>query len=252
VSRRTAALFPLLLLSCTLPPLRGRVEIGSDPYAVVVADGPGGADLYAIHGQTGEMIALTFTPVRESAPSLAPDGGAVVFLRDPAARDRATAGRTAWVMNLLSGSERELTLPRDAAATPERVGWARDGSAAYVETSRGTWRFAMPPAGDPELVMPAGRAAADSSFMVLLGTPAFARAEPCGSPAAVCVFAGGDTGQVLAVDAADPARWGSDSVAFVREGRIHVWPLGGGAPRAVEVEPARPVTGAISYFPGRA
>ena len=240
----------LLLVSstaaCTLPPLRGRVEIGTDPYAVVVADGSGGADLYAIHGRTGEMIALTFSPVRELGPALAPDGGAVAFLRAPPSP--ADSGRTVWVMNLLSGAEREL-VPPGGAGQPERVAWAPGGSALYVETARGIWRYAMPPGAPPEPLAAADRAEADSAFMVLLGSPAFARAERCGAEQGVCVVTGEGT-QVLAADAVSPARWGSDSVAFVRAGKIQVRPLGGGAPRTVGPTPDRLVTGTVTFFPG--
>ena len=245
--RRAVLLLASCASACTLPPLRGRVEIGTDPYAVAVADGSGGADLYAIHGRTGEMIALTFSPVRELGPALAPDGGAVAFLRAPA--PPADSGRTVWVMNLLSGAEREL-VPPGGAGQPERVTWAPGGSALYVETARGIWRYAMPPGQPSEPLAAAHRAEADSAFMVLLGTPAFARAEACTARPGVCVVAGGDSAQVLAADGTHPARWGSDSVAFVREGRIHVRPLGGGTPRVVEVKPARSVTGAISFFAG--
>ena len=53
IRRAVLLTFVSCIAACTLPPLRGRVEIGTDPYAVVVADGSGGADLYAIHGRTG-------------------------------------------------------------------------------------------------------------------------------------------------------------------------------------------------------
>jgi hypothetical protein len=246
VIRPAGLLLLTMTAACTLPPLRGRVEIGSDPYAVIVADGSGGSDLFAIHGRTGETIALTFSPVRELAPSLAPDGGAVAFLREPAGVDGGV--RTAWVMNLLSGAERELE-SQATAGTPQRVAWAPDGSALYIETDRGTWRYGMPPGTAPQPLEAAHRAEADSAFMVLLGSPAFARAESCEAGEAVCVVSGQGT-ERLAADATSPARWGTDSVAFVRAGQIHVWPLGGGAPRRVETTPAHPVTGAISFFPG--
>ena len=246
MSRPAGLLLLTAISACTLPPLRGRVEIGSDPYAVIVADGSGGSDLFAIHGRTGETIALTFSPVRELAPALSPDGGAVAFLRAPAGA--GGGGRTAWVMNLLSGAERELE-PKGTAGTPQRVAWAPGGRALYLETEQGIWRYDVPPGNAPAPLAAADRAEADSAFMVLLGSPAFARAEPCGAGQGVCVISAQDT-QRLAADAVSPARWGSDSVAFVREGQIQVWPLGGGAPRRVETTPAHPVTGAISFFPG--
>ena len=96
--RRTTHL-PLLLLvcagSCTLPPLRGELEVGKDAYAVFVGEGSGGTDLFAIRANGGVPIALTFSPVSESAPALSPDGGMLAFLRtggsggQDAARSRA-------------------------------------------------------------------------------------------------------------------------------------------------------------------
>lgn len=246
IRRAVLLTFVSCIAACTLPPLRGRVEIGTDPYAVVVADGSGGADLYAIHGRTGEMIALTFSPVRELGPALAPDGGVVAFLR--ASASPADSSRTVWVMNLLSGAERELNAP-PVAGRPERAAWAPGGGALYVETARGIWRYPMPPGPPPEPLAAADRAEADSAFMVLLGSPAFARAEACGVGPGVCVVSG-EGSQVLATDAASPARWGSDSVALVRAGRIQVRPLGGGAPRTVEPTPDRLVTGTVTFFPG--
>lgn len=249
MSRRAAPLLLLSLAACTLPPLRGRVRVGTDPYAVIVAKGSGGTDLFAIHGGTGEAIALTFSPVRELGPALSPDGAAVAFLREPAVPD--STAPTIWVMNLLSGTERELEPAGPAADPPERVAWAPDGQALYVTTGRGIWRYGMPPGGPPEPLALSRRAEADSAFMVLLGLPAFARAEPCEGGTGVCVVTGSGA-ELLAADAESPARWGNDSVAFVRAGRIHVRPLGGGASRTVQTAPERLVTGAITYFPGPA
>lgn len=253
MTRRTArALLPCLLLaSCSLPPLRGRVEIGRDPYGVFIADGSGGSDLYAFHAQTGAVMALTFSPVREFGPALSPDGAVVAFLRVPASLDSAARRPTVWVMNLLSGRERELPFPRGTAEVAERAGWSADGKRLYVETDRGAWEFAMPPGGEGAPVRAADRAGADSAFEVLLGSPVFARAEACAADlSALCATGADGVERPLAPAAQSPARWGSDSVAFVRDGSIHVWPLGGGAPRLVDLRPARAVIGGISFFPG--
>lgn len=242
------ALAALLALGCTLPPLRGKAEVGKDPYAVFVGTGPGGTDLYAFNAGTGETVAITFSPVSEKSPALSPDGATVAFLRFPPS-DSARADATVWVLNLLGGGERELALP-PGVAHAQRIGWARGGGAVYVATADGTWRFSMPPGSPPSRVESVARAAADSAFLVLLGDPVFARAEPCAAaPAALCVAAP-DTASVLAPVGSDPARWGSDSVAFVREGVIEVRPLGGGRPRVVELTPFRRVTGGLTYFPG--
>lgn len=251
--RPARALFPwlVLLASCSLPPLRGRVEIGKDPYGVFVAAGSGGADLYAFHGQTGEVIALTFSPVREFGPTLSPDGSVVAFLRVPASLDSTAHRPTVWVMNLLSGRERELAFPRGTDEVAERAGWSADGRGLYVETDRAVWQFAMPPGAEGVPVRAADRARSDSALQILLGSPMFARAEACAADlSALCAIGADGVEQPLAPVARNPARWGSDSVAYVREGAIHVRPLGGGASRAVELRPPRAVLGEISFFPG--
>ena len=79
-------------------------------------------DLYAVRADGGPAFPLTYTPVAELAPALAPDGADLAFLRGQSLRDSTPA--TVWVMNLLNGAERELRLPKDAG-TPERVGWSR-------------------------------------------------------------------------------------------------------------------------------
>lgn len=236
---------------CTLPPLRGEMEVGKDPYAVFVAEGSGGSDLYAVRPGGGVSIALTFSPVAESAPVLAPDGGSLAFLR-------TTGGElpTVWLMNLLSGAERALFFPEDAGASPGALGWSRDGRTLYAETDGELWAFAVPPTGEPAAPVRGRLAAADSALAILLGDPAFARAEPCDTvPGALCAVAGegeSERESVMARDAAQPARWGRDSVAYVREGVIEVRPLGPGRPRRVELTPARVVTGGLTYFPGTA
>ena len=234
--RRGAALCALVA-ACTLPPLRGRMEVGRDPYGVFVGEGSGGADLHAFHGTTGAVVPLTFSPVAERAPALAPDGSAVVFLREPA---------SVWVMNLLSGAERELVLPRDAAPA-EAAAWGPDARTVFVRAGRQTWRFSLPPGPAATEVSSQG---ADSAFMVLLGSPAFASAVPCGADSLCAVNSDGAT-SLLADHVTAPARWGDDSVAWVRDGAIEVRPLGGGASRIVELEPRERVIGGISYFGGR-
>lgn len=235
---RRAAALGALVAACTLPPLRGRIEVGKDPYGVFVGEGSGGADLHVFHGTTGAVVPITFTPVAERAPALAPDGSAVLFLR---------ASSAVWVMNLLSGAERELVLPRGSASA-EQVAWDRDGRSAYVRAGTRTWRFAMPPGSPP--VEASQSAEADSAFMVLLGDPAFARIAPCGADSLCAVSRAGERSP-LAHRVTSPARWGRDSVAWVRNGAIEVRPLGGGSPRTVDLEPAKQVTGGISYFGGR-
>jgi len=97
----------------SLPPLRGHIEVGSDPFVIFVGGtSRAGGDLYAVPGAGGSAVPVTFTAVGEMRPALAPNGGAVAFLRGATLRD-STPG-TVWVMNLLSGAERQIALPRGA------------------------------------------------------------------------------------------------------------------------------------------
>ena len=111
----------LLISACTgLSPLRGRAVVGRDAYAIFVAEGPEGeADLFGVRTDGGPVFQITYTNVLEAAPALSPDGGAVAFLRGATTRDSMPAA--VWVLNLLTGGERELPLPVGAPA-PERVG----------------------------------------------------------------------------------------------------------------------------------
>lgn len=241
-----AASLASALAACTLPPLRGEMEIGKDAYAVFVGPGSGGSDLYAVRPGGGVTIALTFSPVAEAAPALAPDGATLAFLRST-----GDSAGTVWLMNLLSGSEREVELPRAANLVPRRVGWERSGSSLYIDTDRGIWRAAVPPRGEPATqVGSAELAAADSALRVLVGEPAFAAIERCDSvPEHLCARSNGRE-SVVANDADFAARWGSDSVAFVRAGVLEVRPVGPGRARRVEFSPAREVTGGVTYHAG--
>jgi WD40 repeat protein len=240
---RTAAALVAALAACsgTLPPLRGQMEVGRDGYAVFVAGGgAAGGDLYAVRTEGGAVVPITFSTVGEMRPALSPDGVMLAFLRGASLRD-STPG-TVWVMNLLSGAERELELPRGAGA-PRQVGWSPDGRSLVVAAGAGLYRSSAPPARlDARPVPVPGRPAAESALAVLLGRPAFARVVPCTEPGALCVA--GDTGApgLLARDARDAARWGDDSVMFFRGDAVEIRPLGGGRARRLdwEVVPSRP------------
>ncbi len=220
----------LLLTACdpTLPPLRGQMEVASDPYAVFVGGSGHNSDLYAVRPDGGQPIAITFTNVAELRPALSPDGRALVFLRGTSLTDSTPA--TVWVMNLLSGSERELALPK-AAGRPLRVGWGGGGASVIVATERGLYLMNPPPAPvAPRAVKSHERTTAESSLSVLLGKPVFARIVPCQTPADLCVS--GDSGAaLLARDARDPLRWGDDSVAFFVGDELEIRPLARGRPR---------------------
>jgi hypothetical protein len=249
--RCAAAAAVSLLAACsgTLPPLRGQVEVGRDAYAIFVGGGgAAGGDLYAVRTSGGPVIPVTFTNVGEMRPALSPDGSMTAFLRGASLRD-STPG-SVWVMNLLSGAERELELPR-GAGVPRQVGWDRDGRSLVVDAGSGLYRFSAPPAaGKATLVPQDQRAAAESSLAVLLGAPAFGRVVPCTEPESLCVV--GDTGApgLLAERAHDAARWGDDSVAFFLGDIVLVRPLGPGRPRRLDWDnpPSRPRQ--MTVFPG--
>jgi hypothetical protein len=225
----------LLLLACrgAVPPLRGQIEVGTDPFVLFVGgNSRAGGDLYAVTAAGGAAIPITFTAVGEMRPALAPNGGAVAFLRGGSLTDSTPA--SVWVMNLLSGGEREIPLPREAG-TPARVGWSASGSELVIEAGGRLYRSPAPPAETEARPVPASaRAQAESALGVLLGRPAFARVVRCPEPEDLCVQA--DTGSpgLLARQAAAAARYGDDSVLILIGRDLLVRPLGPGHARRIE------------------
>lgn len=247
--RSLITLVPVLVLAaCSLPPLRGKAEIGKDAYAIFAADVPGGTDLFAVLPTGGAPVQLTFSPIDESDPVLSPDGSTVLFLRH---ERRDTANRpTVWLLNLLSGTERELAFPASWKADPVRAAWSADGRSVYVRTSRATARFAAPPAGGaPVIVGTAEQPRADSSFLVLLGSPAFAAVVECGE--GLCTVGTDGTRAPLAAPARDPVRWGADSVGYFSGDRLAIRPLGPGRTRLLEWSPPPVRPQHLTFFPGR-
>jgi hypothetical protein len=207
--------------------------VGTDPFVVFVGgSGRAGGDLYAVPATGGTAIPVTFSAVGEMHPALAPNGGAVAFLRGGTLRDSVPA--SVWVMNLLSGAEREIPLPR-GAGRPDRVGWSASGDELVIEAGRRLYRSAAPPAeAEARPVPAAARAQAESALGVLLGRPAFARVVRCPDPADLCVQA--DTGApgLLARGASAAARYGDDSVLVLIGRDLLVRPLGPGHARRIE------------------
>jgi hypothetical protein len=225
------------------------MEIGRDPYAVFVGGSGPNSDLYAVRPDGGPPIAITFTTVAELKPALSPDGGALAFLRGASLNDSTAA--TIWVMNLLSGSERELVPPK-GAGRPVAVDWDAGGRALIVATRNGLYRINAPPA-DPDArpIAPGERAQAESSLAVLLGDPVFARAVPCKTEGDLCVT--GDSGPpaLLARDAHGAVRWGPDSVAFFMGDDVEIRPLGPGRPRRLAWSNVPEQPREMTFFPGR-
>jgi hypothetical protein len=247
------SLFPVTLLvsSCdpTLPPLRGQMEIGRDPYAVFVGGVGPNSDLYAVRPEGGLPVRITFTNVAELAPALSPDGRSLAFLRGASLSDSTPA--SVWVMNLLSGGERELVLPQ-GAGRPVDVGWESDGRSLIVSASKGLYRFNAPPAEpDPRPVPAAERVRAESTLAVLLGDPVFTRVVRCKETRRdLCVVRATGRPRLLAQAVRDPVRWGGDSVGFFVGDRLQVRPLGPGRGRILMMTktPERPR--GMTFFEG--
>lgn len=250
----TLVLVPLTLLwltACqgTLPPLRGKIEPGRDPFAVFVGGEGVRADLYAVSADGGPAFPITFTPVAEVEPALAPSGTEVAFLRGASLKDSTPA--TVWLMNLVNGSEHELELPDDAGP-PRRLGWTRDAEALIVETERGLYSFDTPRGGDPVPVSPEERVVAESSLAVLVGDPVFAHVMPCKRPTDLCVLTRRGSPGILAQAARDPVRWGPDSVAFFVGGDLlQIRPLARGRPRVLHWSSVPRKPRQMTFFEGR-
>ncbi|HEU4763476.1 MAG TPA: hypothetical protein VFS28_02415 [Gemmatimonadales bacterium] len=228
----------LLLGACegALPPLRGKMEVGRDAYAVFVGGtAHAGGDLYAVRTEGGPAVQVTFTPVGEMGPALSRDGRMLAFLRGGSLRD-STPG-SVWILNLNTGGERQVDLPA-AAGIPRRVAWAPDGTSLVVRTAAGLYRVPSPPAETEARPVPqAQRAEAESTLAVLLGDPPFGEAVPCPDPADLCLRTKTGASAPLAADSHDPTRWGPDSVAFFRsDGTLEIRPLGPGRARLLRVE----------------
>jgi hypothetical protein len=230
-----------LAIACgTLPPLRDKIDVGRESYAIFVGGSGMSGDLYAVRANGGPVYQITFTTVAELRPSLAPNGTDVAFLRGVSLRDSTPA--SLWVMNLLNGAERELNLPKEAGP-PSRLAWSPDGGSLIILTANGLYRMNAPPGKpNPQPVAAAERPAAESTLSVLLGDPVFARVVPCKREEDLCVKPRSGKLGILAQAASDAVRWGGDSVAFIAGELVQIRPLSRGRPRLLHWSnaPARP------------
>jgi len=245
-SRTAVALLALAGCRGTLSPLSNRLKIGEEPYIVFAADGEDGkGDLFASSANGGKIFQVTFTRVDERAPALSPDGSILAFLRSLAPGD--SSGVSVVLFNLLSGAERRADAPPGTMA----VAWSADGSALLVRATAGILRTSAPP--QPmhlEPVPASGQAQADSLFRVLLGDPAVGEAGACASGAGVCArLANGDS-LTLSAEGSNPARWGTDSVAYLVRDNFVVRPLGGGTTRTVHWAGSIGHPRGLAYFGG--
>jgi hypothetical protein len=229
--------------------MRGQAEVGRDAYAVFVGGSGLSSDLYAVRDDGGPAIPLTYTPVAELDPAVSPNGGMVAFLRARSLSDSTPA--TVWVLNLLSGADRELELPKGAGA-PLQLGWTQDGTSIIVRAERGLYRLSASSshvASGP--VLEAERALAESSLAVLLGDPVFARVVPCQTAGELCVKADSGAPGFLARGAEQALRWGPDSVALLIGQRLDIRPLGPGRPRRLAWSRLPEHPRQVTFFPGR-
>lgn len=241
------AVLPLLAACGGISPLRHRFEVGEDPYVLFAADGPEGAgDLYVVGPAGGRVVQVTFSPVDESAPALAPAGDVVAFLR----RARGDSVPQPWLLNLMNGAERKVPLPAEAGAA-DRLAWGAGGRELAIRTARGVWVTPAPPAPLAlREATAAERPALDSLFLVRIGPAGFARADRCADGTALCAYLRDGRVAVLRDSAQGPAPWGNDSVAYLVRGVIEVRPLGGGSARRLQLDGALPGVRDLNYFGG--
>ena len=191
---------------------------------VVVGEGTDGAtDLFAAPAGGGSFIRLTFTRQGEELPRLAPDGRRVAFLR----RYDSTTVELA-VLDLETMGEVRVRLPV-AIGHPEHLGWAPSADTVVIADAGGFFAVAL--AKSPVVIEPVAAAAtarADSLSREWLGDPIFAAIRPCRAGAGFCAIAD-TTETALGSQVRDPIRWGAAAVAYVRDGRIAIRPLGGGS-----------------------
>jgi hypothetical protein len=249
--RPSVVLLGVALAACGgLPPLRHKFEVGRDPYVILVADAPDGrGDLWAMSPEGSDIVQITFSLPAEWSPRLSPSGDVIAFLRS---REQGDTARTRiWLMNLLNGSEREISLP-DSAGAPTAIGWSEGGRALIVRTTRTVFRVNAPPYPlEPMEVSGAARAAAQQALDVMVGSPAFARVAACEGTNAVCVYPDSGPPQPIAEGATNPARWGDDSLAYQQDGELVVRPVGPGRERLVRWRQSLVNPRDITVFTGR-
>jgi len=231
-----------------MSPVQNRLAPGEEPFAVFVATGEAGvSDLFAVRADGGTTFPITYTRVREMAPALSPTGTDLAFIREGVRDDPSS--RHVVVMNLLNGAERVI---RPFDTPPDAVAWSDDATQLFVRAGSATLVAQAPPADPEPRALDAMEAEhADSAFMVLVGTPAFARVIDC-PEGGVCVEQRGGERSLFSADGRGPARWGSDSVGYFVGAGFFVRPLGPGRMRELRLTPPRLDPRELTYFPGPA
>lgn len=249
--RRSAVLLGITLAACSgLPPLRHKFEVGRDSYVILVADAPDGrGDLWAMSPDGSDIVQITFSLPAEWSPRLSPSGDVIAFLRS---REQGDTARTRiWLMNLLNGSEREVSLP-DSSGAPTALAWADGGRALLVRTTRTIFHVNAPPhSPEPSELSGSERAAAARAFEITVGSPAFARVAACEGTNALCVYPDSGPPGRIAEGATDPVRWGDDSLGYELDGDLVVRPVGPGRERLVRWRASLVNPRDLSVFTGR-
>ncbi len=231
IQRSTGLLALVLTAACGgISPISNRIELGEDPFVVMVGEGVDRrTDLFVGQPGGGRALQLTFTPVIEAAPRVTPDGSLVAFLR---MRDTLPdTQRDIVVMSLVTGSERMFTLPPEAGK-PVQLAWGDDAHTLYVSTISGAWEIPIGTPGAPSPVAPSSSASADSALAAWVGRPRFARLITCASEGICVASPTGDT-TMLTTTGRDPFAWGRDSLAWFEGDALIVRSLGPGTPRRV-------------------
>ncbi|MBX9614508.1 MAG: prolyl oligopeptidase family serine peptidase [Caulobacteraceae bacterium] len=126
-----------------------------------------GIELKTIDGGTARRVSLP-TGSRFTSPSWSPDSRSIALLVDQ------PTGMALWVVDVATGSAREVFGPRVNAATGGGFGWLPDSSGIVVQAvpeGRGPAPdVTVPPAG-PILAETGGRAAPVRTYQDLLGNP---------------------------------------------------------------------------------
>ncbi len=208
-------------VGCGFTPLTNKVQVGEEAFVIVVGEGRDGAvDLFAAPAEGGKFYQLTYNLVAESKPTLAPSGTRVAFLRE----SPGGGGLDLILQNLLNGTETPHRLPPEAGAVV-RLGFGSTDDSLVVAADHGLYLVTD---GGIEAVSALPALRLDSLTYQRLGEVGFASLRTCRAGSGWCLVRGSDQETALPTDATDPIRWGSDGMAYLRNGHLEVRPLGGG------------------------
>jgi hypothetical protein len=225
--RRLVPLCAGLFSGCAVTPLTNKIALGDEAYVIVIGEAPdGNTDLFAGSANGGSFYRFTYNRPVEDLARLAPDGKRVAFIRRQAKDDLKSTELV--VFDLTTAGEASLALP-EAAWRVERLGWSPDGSRLFVVAGLSYATPAPPARLRLAPVPPDSTAAVDTLTAEALGGPPYALVRRCPGDD-VCIMAGTDTSS-LGAGTTEAIRWGTDSVAYVRNGQLTVRPLRGGHPR---------------------